>query len=161
MLLVLFSPCFNRSGDDCDKACSHCEYIMTAVIQQDPGVIQQDPAVIQQDPSTAGLVAAIYTVGIFLELCRSVKGQRNRASMDKVHDFVARNIHPQLDMLLQNVSLNSKPVFHQKRRSHGYFLHTQPKKSCTNNMKCTWPTRIKPSRTQRELYSTGSRWGLC
>ena len=25
-------------------------------------------------------------------------------------------------------------------------------------MKCTWPTRIKPLRTQREPYSTGSRW---
>ena len=31
----------------------------------------------------------------------------------------------------------------------------------TNNMKCTWPTwptRIEPLHTQRELYSIGSRW---
>ena len=35
---------------------------------------------------------------------------------------------------------------------------SQCRNKCTNNLKCTWPTQIKPLRTHCDPYSTGSHW---
>ena len=50
-----------------------------------------------------------------------------------------------------------KPIFHWKWGSRWV---SNANETYTKNMKCTWPTPAFCVGTQRNLYSTGWRWGL-
>ena len=96
---------------------------------------------------------------IFLKI-RLYGNKYNKGISVEAHSYTHLDSHfcsHSLGLASMRAAVSIKPIFHWKWGSRWV---PNANETYTKNMKCTWPTPAFCVGTQRNLYSTGWRWGL-